>query len=738
MPQKQSPFLEGKYGWNFGESGWNTGMDENLIKFSFLFSQGVDSVVSALPESPIQGTSCFLTTDNRFYYYVDSLWQSSPCPKWFSFRVKSTGVTHLFDGTTLLTLTPPETIESELNNIQTTVDSLGSAAFKDSSEFATPGDVDVASAQSASYTDSSIQSFKDVLIDPLSGVNVAKVTVPVEDITALQSLPRDKKIAANVIGYYAGSNIGGGVFYWDGSSVAPHNGGTVIEVTGVVTGRWVRQGVGSKIYADWFGIRPSPVNDTALTQAAMNACSLQHPGCNFVFRNGTYVFGPAVDNRAIISLPAGVYPETENATITVEDGLVTSTTRFEGVFCQLDYSYDLGDFRSARLDFDLNGQNNLIPSGAASGTKGAGLVIRRAKSATIGTYRARNVSGRQCLMVGDSADQIGLVDIGLLDVENVGAGIAANTGQTDHSAIYCVSDSLHIGHAEGHNEILSGNTTALIESHAKATVVDSFNHSNFQIAHIVSAAEQSIDSYHAVAGHGKGDILLAPWTLAGKTIGTVTIGDGVSFERIGGIYPLVDMNSKNNERIEAINIGRIVVRDTNATPSGAAAAFVLGRVTITRIDAADIDGATGRLMQTGTILDGVSELYVSELRAKNLNKVNNASYPQAVRLFGTLAFKAVEIEGIKLGETTGQQTIGILIECPVTRLRLYDNEMAANYTTPYSTVGATTSDCYLRHKGTVAPSASGVRANAGSQWLVIGGAQYVTTADGTTWTTKAY
>ena len=28
MPQQQAPFLEGKYGWNFGESGWDIGMND--------------------------------------------------------------------------------------------------------------------------------------------------------------------------------------------------------------------------------------------------------------------------------------------------------------------------------------------------------------------------------------------------------------------------------------------------------------------------------------------------------------------------------------------------------------------------------------------------------------------------------------------------------------------------------------------------------------------------------------
>ena len=66
MPQQQSPFLEGKYGWSFGEGGWNTGMDENLLKFSFMFDRNVDAIVGSLPAA-VNGQAYFLTSDNRLY-----------------------------------------------------------------------------------------------------------------------------------------------------------------------------------------------------------------------------------------------------------------------------------------------------------------------------------------------------------------------------------------------------------------------------------------------------------------------------------------------------------------------------------------------------------------------------------------------------------------------------------------------------------------------------------------------
>jgi len=101
MVQKVSPFLEGKYGWSLGESNWNLGMDENLVKFSYMFNRNIDGVVSSLP-APVNGEAYFLTTDNRLYFAVDGIFYSSPTPKWFTVYIKSTGQAFQFNGTTLV------------------------------------------------------------------------------------------------------------------------------------------------------------------------------------------------------------------------------------------------------------------------------------------------------------------------------------------------------------------------------------------------------------------------------------------------------------------------------------------------------------------------------------------------------------------------------------------------------------------------------------------------------------
>lgn len=170
MPQQQSPWLEGAYGWNFGEGGWNTGMDENLLKFSFMFDGNVDSVVASLP--PVSnGAAHFNSTDNRFYFGVGTVWYSSPCPKSFIFKIKSNGHFYQFNGTAAVQIDSPAQLDSRLDAVELTVASLGTAAFEDVSAFATQAELDVVEGQAQGYTDALRGDLADSA-DPAKGASL--------------------------------------------------------------------------------------------------------------------------------------------------------------------------------------------------------------------------------------------------------------------------------------------------------------------------------------------------------------------------------------------------------------------------------------------------------------------------------------------------------------------------------------------------------------------------------------
>lgn len=128
MAQQTSPFIEGKWGWNLGESGWNSGMDENLIKFSYLFDSNVNAIVTTLPP-PVTGEAYFLSTENRIYFVVGGTYYSTPVPKWFTFTIRSSGDLYQFDGTSTNPLDSSAQLDSRLDVVETTKAPLISPSF---------------------------------------------------------------------------------------------------------------------------------------------------------------------------------------------------------------------------------------------------------------------------------------------------------------------------------------------------------------------------------------------------------------------------------------------------------------------------------------------------------------------------------------------------------------------------------------------------------------------------------
>lgn len=224
MTQKISPFLQSKYGWDFGESGWNTGMDENLLKFSFLFDGNVDGLVSSLPTAS-NGQAYFLETDNRLYFSVNSIWYSTPTPKWFIFRIKTTGETYQFDGSSAVQVDSIAEVQTKLLDLEGVINSLGTAAFESSDSFVAPSQLDVAEANAAAYTDAAryVQNFPDVATVRLAGAG-----------------GRFDGDVAYLLSYYSGSQFGGGLLKWDAASSEVDNGVTVFAVSGIDVGRWKR------------------------------------------------------------------------------------------------------------------------------------------------------------------------------------------------------------------------------------------------------------------------------------------------------------------------------------------------------------------------------------------------------------------------------------------------------------------------------------------------------------------
>lgn len=355
MTQRTSPFLDAKYGWEYGESGWNTGMDENLLKFSFLFDKNIDGIVSSLP-SLVNGQSYFLTTDSRLYFAVNSTWYSAPTPKWFTVVMRSTGKNYIFNGSTMVESKNSADLESEIVEIKAVTDTLGTAAFKNTEYFASQGALDIANSQNQTYTDTKVNLLTSNLADPAIGSRiVGSSTVNVSSISSLLSTTQSQNFVVQVAGYHPNSKIGGGkIRYW--SPTTPknlHNGGTIIDPTKSFpsdwtiladvqawfapnssgTGCWVMKDNGGIYFPTEFGAKG---DGTTNDQPAYAACAGTAPiGSTVIFTPTSnsyrmhWFFGYDTINVIAYGARIDLFKLTGGPTVLAASG---SNARYEGVY----------------------------------------------------------------------------------------------------------------------------------------------------------------------------------------------------------------------------------------------------------------------------------------------------------------------------------------------------------------------------------------------------------------------
>ncbi|RPE09230.1 hypothetical protein EGT74_19715 [Chitinophaga lutea] len=102
-----------------------------------------------------------------------------------------------------------------------------------------------------------------------------------------------------VLGYHAPADGGGGDFYWNATSAAGEDGGTVFT-TGQPTGRWIRIET-FPVNVKWFGAKGVNTDDTQAVQKALDYCRTTGVRKRLLFPDGTYELGK-VDITGVRSL----------------------------------------------------------------------------------------------------------------------------------------------------------------------------------------------------------------------------------------------------------------------------------------------------------------------------------------------------------------------------------------------------------------------------------------------------
>ncbi len=201
---------------------------------------------------------------------------------------------------------------------------------------------------------------------------VDSLTLTVENIDALRATRNtaapDKKIVF-VRGYYAAGDGGGGNFYWSDTAISADNGGTIIKVTSVTTGRWKRIITGDVDFR-MFGARGDSVSDDSdPVQRAIDA--FQEPGvinsgAHFAFSKGVYALANVV-------IKSGTWIDAYQA---AKDNFISNVPVTIVAYGNPDYIFDVGatatnwSIRNLYIDGDVDNQPQLISAVRLRGSKG--------------------------------------------------------------------------------------------------------------------------------------------------------------------------------------------------------------------------------------------------------------------------------------------------------------------------------------------------------------------------------
>jgi hypothetical protein len=94
----------------------------------------------------------------------------------------------------------------------------------------------------------------------IDSIDIIGTLIKVDTMAQLRLSEGESNQGAMLLGYYAAGDGGGGQFYWDASSTDTDDGGTIIQSTGIATGRWKRL-YSNELNVLWFGVDTTGVTD---------------------------------------------------------------------------------------------------------------------------------------------------------------------------------------------------------------------------------------------------------------------------------------------------------------------------------------------------------------------------------------------------------------------------------------------------------------------------------------------
>lgn len=239
------------------------------------------------------------------------------------------------------------------------------------------------------------ENFAAAIVDATAGTGLSAVS----NITGLEDFTTTTLITGSqlsVAGYYTPGDGGGGIFYYDATSTATPNGGTIFSPNGGI-GRWFRILQGRALSVKYFGATGDGVtDDTDALQASFAAMRAAAPNISLSFDPGIYqcdeqllVDGSQVKiigNNAKIRASQAI----SGALLKIGDGLAGAAIEFlvvSDLYVDANGNADFGIYivESQNISF-----NNVI---ANTGTTAAWFVDG---SAAGGSLRVINITFTNC------------------------------------------------------------------------------------------------------------------------------------------------------------------------------------------------------------------------------------------------------------------------------------------------------------------------------------------------------
>ena len=269
----------------------------------------------------------------------------------------------------------------------------------------------------------------------------------------------EKEPSAQTLGYYSAGDGGGNSFYWDGTSAATDNGGTIIKPTFVSgAGRWIATDT-SRVSVLQFGADKSGKTEaTSIFTAALSATN------EIIVPSGTYKIKSVsvTSNKKITTIGS--------VTIQQLSGVLTD----ERTFIITGSNVSIGDMTiTGNISTDAGEQRHgfyMRPSASI-------------KNITIGNITGKDIRGDIIYIGGSPVNKVTNVNIGNITIDNVlrnGISVIGGENITIES-LTCISgcgyglidvepnistsqkcDNIRIKYAKGRTILINGQSTDII------------------------------------------------------------------------------------------------------------------------------------------------------------------------------------------------------------------------------------------------------------------------------------